>query len=237
MSQIGYRKKGDAGPLYHPDRDYAYITPELMCGAVDRFAEALDNFPEEKAWCDEHGITKEQLAEAVMVFAQAQKDFINAAEPVPSFDAALTRYGFKLLRLPVRQFLFSTFGFIFCAAWFKAVRDVSIIGQESPAQDAMASFSAAAREFANQCGVRTPPDIDADVLWMQRDVLLRQVADLHAENALLRDHVNALTQRLSQPTTLLQKIWSLFLRKKDVHGQVQDVQGPGPVCHKSGQTC
>lgn len=212
MSSVGYRKKGEPGPLYHPDRDYAYITPELMCGAIDRFVAAMDNFPEEKGWCDEHGITPEQLSAAAVAFAQAQKDFVNAANPVASFDAALIRHGFKAFRLPVRQFLFATFGFIFCAAWFKAVRDVSIIGEESPVQDGIASFATSAREFANQCGVRNLPDIDPEVLWMQRDVLIRQISDLQAEVGRLQEHIAALTQTPKRSTTWLQRLMTLFHR-------------------------
>lgn len=233
MSSVGYRKKGEAGPMYHPDRDYAYITPELMCGAIDRFVTAMDNFPEEQAWCTEHGITPEQLSAAAVAFAQAQKDFVNAANPVASFDAALMRHGFKAFRLPVRQFLFATFGFIFCAAWFKAVRDVSIVGEESPAQEGIASFAAAAREFANQCGVSNLPNIDPEVLWMQRDVLIRQVSDLQEEVGRLQEHIVALTQTQKRPTTWRQRLIALFHRK-DVNAQVQDVQGPGTVCREGG---
>lgn len=231
MSNIGYRKKGEAGPLYHPDRDYAYITPELMCGAVDRFAAALENFPEEQGWCAEHNISVKDLAQVTAAFAQVQKDFVNAAEPVASFDAALMRHGFKAFRLPVRQFFFSTLGFIFCAAWFKAVRDVSIVGEESPAQEAMASFSASARAFANQCGVRDLPNIDADVLWMQRDVLVKQVNDLQAENTQLHEALAALTAAQKKPTTWRHWLSSLFQRK-DKHAKVQDVQRSGTVCRK-----
>lgn len=231
MSNIGYRKKGDNGPLYHPDRDYAYITPELMCGAIDRFVAVFEQFPEEYGWCAEQKITKEELARAALVFARAQKDFINAVDPVNSFDEALARYGFKAIRFPVRQFLFATFGFVFCAAWFKAVRDVSIIGEESPAQDGMASFVAAARKFAQQHNVPDIPNIDAEILWMQRDVLLQQVADLQAENNHLREYAATLTAPPPPSTTWLQRITALFFRK-GVHAKVQDVQRPGTVCHQ-----
>ena len=36
MSNIGYRPKGDSGPLYNPERDYAYITPTLMRQAIEK---------------------------------------------------------------------------------------------------------------------------------------------------------------------------------------------------------
>ncbi|NDE17625.1 hypothetical protein EBZ80_22135, partial [bacterium] len=35
MGSIGYRQKGDSGPLYNPERDYAYITPTLMVRAIE----------------------------------------------------------------------------------------------------------------------------------------------------------------------------------------------------------
>jgi hypothetical protein len=232
MSNIGYRKKGDSGPLYHPDRDYAYITPELMCGAIDRFIAAAAQFPEEQAWRAEHNITDEELAAAAIALAQAQKDFVNADDPVKSFDEALNRYNFKSVRLPVRQFLFSVFGFIFCAAWFKAVRDVSIVGEESPAQDGIASFAATARVFAAQCGITDIPNIDAEVLWVQRDVLLHRVAELEAANERMVQHISILTATQNKPKTLLQRLHDL-LHKRTINAKVQDVQGPGTICSES----
>jgi hypothetical protein len=233
MSDIGYRKKGDTGPFYNPERDYAYIAPELMCGAIDRFAAALDTFPEEQQWCTTHNISKEELAVAAQLFAQAQQDFINAAKPVASFDEALTRYGFKAIRFPVRQFLFATFGLMFCAAWFKAVRTVSMVGEESPAQDGIAQFSATVRAFANQCDVPPVTDTDIDTLWLQRDVLLAQVAKLQEENAVLRQRLRDLTPAAPSPTTWRQRFWNLF-RKRGTNAQVQNVQRSDPVCRKTG---
>lgn len=235
MSNIGYRKKGEAGPLYHPDRDYAYITPELMCGAIDRFMAAIDQFPEEKKWCLEHAITSGELAAAALALAQAQKDFINSVDPVASFDAALQRYDFKSIRFPVRQFLFATFGFVFCAAWFKAVRDVSIVGEESPAQEHIAAFAALARKFANQCGVQHVPNIDAEVLWVQRDVLLQRVADLQTENQRLVQIVADLTPAQNKPTTWLHWLRHAFT-KRTSNAKVQDVQRSRAVCNKAQQT-
>jgi hypothetical protein len=238
MSNIGYRKKGESGPFYHPERDYAYITPELMCGAIDRFAAELDSFPEERQWCEEHKIKKEELAQAVQVLVQAHKDFINATNPVASFDEALTRYKFKDIRLAVRQFLFATFGFIFCAAWFKAVRHVSVVGEESPAQDAMAQFSAVAREFANNCAVPAVPDTDRDVLWLQRDVLLSQVSQLLEENARLQRYILDLTPVLPPPTTWLEKVWRVFrsISTGRTYAKIQNVQRPDAVCHETGKS-
>jgi len=232
MSEIGYRKKGDGGPLYHPDRDYAYITPELMCGAIDRFMTAIDQFPEEKNWCTEHSITQEQLAAAAVALARAQKDFVNSVEPVASFDEALLRYGFKALRLPVRQFLFATFGFIFCAAWFKAVRNVSIVGEESPAQDAIASFAASVRLFANQCDMQTPVNTDAEVLWVQRDVLLQRISDLQNANAELLKKIEDLTPTQPQHTTWLHRLMNVFT-KRVTNAKVQDVQRSRTVWSKN----
>jgi hypothetical protein len=148
MADIGYRRKGDTGPLYHPERDYAYITPTLMRAAIERL-EA--NEPEEwYAWRQEQKITQEEILRIAEALAEAQRDFVNAADPVSSFDAALQRHGFLDCRFVVRQYLFAALGEICCAAWFHAVREVSVMGEESPAQTDMARFSAAVREFVNK---------------------------------------------------------------------------------------
>jgi hypothetical protein len=144
---IGYRPKGSDGPIYNPDRDYAYITPTLMRSAIERL-DAQDLPDEIKQWKQNNNITEAEIVAAAEALARAQRDFVNAADPVESFEHALSRRDFHDLRLPVRQLLFSIIGEVFCAAWFVAIRDVSKIGLGSAAETEMADFTASVHKFA-----------------------------------------------------------------------------------------
>lgn len=148
MADIGYRRKGDSGPLYNPERDYAYITPTLMRQAIEKL-DATDS-PAQVRWREENKITEAEVVSAAQALAEAQRDFVNAADPVTSFFDALNRRNFYNLRYCVQQYLWAAIGEVFCAAWFLAVREVSVVGQESPAQTDMARFTATVREFANK---------------------------------------------------------------------------------------
>jgi hypothetical protein len=154
MSEIGFRPKGETGPVYHPDRDYAYITPTLMRLAIERL-DMKQLQPEAKAWRLEHDVTDVEVGDAATALARAQRDFVTAADPVANFDSALARRDFHEVRYAVRQFLFSAIGEVFCAAWFKAVRDVSNVGEETPAQAGMVEFTAAVHDFVKRSGPKT----------------------------------------------------------------------------------
>ena len=106
---IGFRPKGESGPLYHPDRDYAYITPTLMRIAVERL-DGKDLSDEAKAWKEEHKITEEEIAAVVEAIARAQRDFVNGGDPVDTLEQSLSRRDFYAVRYPVRQFLFANIG-------------------------------------------------------------------------------------------------------------------------------
>lgn len=179
MADIGYRRKGDSGPLYNPERDYAYITPTLMRQAIERL-DANDD-ADRSRWRAEHNITDAEIVAVAEALAEAQRDFVNAADPVSSFDAALNRHNFFSLRYVVRQYLWAAIGEVFCAAWFTAVREVSVVGQESPAQTDMARFTAAVREFANHNKSSVyDAGFMAEHLRMTNDVLLSREKDLLA---------------------------------------------------------
>lgn len=170
MADIGYRRKGDSGPLYNPERDYAYITPTLMRQAIEKL-DANDDLDRSR-WRAEHNIKDEEIIAAAEALAAAQRDFVNAADPVTSFDAALNRHNFFDLRYCVRQYLWAAIGEVFCAAWFVAVREVSVVGQDSPAQTDMARFTAAVREFANKNNSSTyDANFMAEHLRMENDTL------------------------------------------------------------------
>ncbi len=185
---IGYRPKGEAGPAYHPERDYAYITPTLMKAAIERLeSPALSE--EVLAWKQENQITEADIVAVVDALAFAQRDFINASDPVSSMEQALTRRGFYDVRYPVRQFLFATIGEVFCAAWFTAVREVTHVNEASPAAPAIAEFMAAVRGFV---GLRSS--------GILRD---SAVADLQLRNDLLQSRLNTVYSRLREVESLL----------------------------------
>lgn len=172
MASIGYKKKGDAGPLYNPERDYAYITPTLMRVAIEN----LDGVIKEN---NVDGVTPEEIIGIAECLADSQRDFVNAADPVSSFEQALRRHKFYEFRPCVQRLLFATIGEVFCAAWFKAVREVSVVGEESPAGEDMARFTATVRAFAsrNQHPWYDAPHM-AEHLRMMNDVLQARINEL-----------------------------------------------------------
>lgn len=174
MGDIGYRKKGEAGVMYNPERDYAYITPTLMRIAIDNLE--LNDSPEIKAWREKEDVSTTAVVAAVTALAKAQRDFVNGADPVASFEQALTRHDFYNCSYPVRRYVFAAIGETFCAAWFTAVREVSIVGEESPAQNDMARFTAAVREFSSRVGCPTyNHESLAERLQMQNNVLQTRI--------------------------------------------------------------
>jgi hypothetical protein len=177
MADIGYRRKGDSGPLYNPERDYAYITPTLMRQAIEKL-DANDDIDRSR-WRAEQNITEQEIVGVAEALAAAQRDFVNAADPVNSLDAALNRHNFFDVRYCVRQYLWAAIGEVFCAAWFSAVREVSVVGQESPAQTDMARFVATVRDFANKNKSSTyDANFMAEHLRMENDTLRGRERDL-----------------------------------------------------------
>jgi hypothetical protein len=200
MGDIGYRKKGDSGPLYNPERDYAYITPTLMRTAIENLDAPSTDFPADAAWRDEQNITAEELGLAVEALAKAQRDFVNAADPVSSLTQALLRHGFYDARPAVRTTLFAAIGEVICAAWFKAVREVSLVGEESPAADEMARFAAAAREFARrQHAPAYNPEYVAEALRLKNDVLQTRLNALYTEYTALQAKMAELAKPQAPP--------------------------------------
>lgn len=177
MSGIGYKPRGADGPMYNPERDYAYITPTLMSFAIAHMDGAESE--EIKRWKTQHEITTDELARVATALARAQRDFVNANDPVPTLEHALGRHEFYNERYCARQLLFASIGEVFCGAWFKAVREVSIVGEESPAQNEMARFSATVRDFVASTGFPAPnPNSRAEVLQFQNDVLQTRINEL-----------------------------------------------------------
>lgn len=208
MADIGYRLRGSDGPMYNPERDYAYITPTLMRLAVEKTAN--DNSEEIKSWREQHEITTEEVVRLSEALARAQRDFINANDPVPTFEHALGRHEFYNHRFCVRQLLFASIGEVCCAAWFKAVREVSLVGEESPAQVDMARFTATVREFALRSDVATyNPNHRAELLQFKNDVLQTRINALGEQIQKLQQEL----QNCHQPAQADQpkkKRWSIF---------------------------
>lgn len=185
MAGIGYRPHGSDGPLYNPERDYAYVTPTLMRQAIE-YMES----PETARWREQQSISAQEIVAVTDALAKAQRDFINSADPVKTFEQALDRHGFYDARLPVRQLLFAAIGEVFCAAWFVGVREVSVVGEESPAQVDMARFAAAVREFSVRSGHPLySADYLAELLQLRNDVLQTRINLLGEELRNLRDEL------------------------------------------------
>jgi hypothetical protein len=176
---IGYRPKGEAGPAYHPDRDYAYITPTLMKAAVERLDDAVLS-EEAREWKKANNVTDEDINSVIDALARAQRDFVNAADSVSSIEQALARRDFYDVRYPVRQFLFATIGEVFCAAWFTAVREVSRVNEETPAAPGMADFMAAVRSFVGATRSSVPAEVALADLKLRNDVLQSRLNTVYA---------------------------------------------------------
>ncbi|NDE18640.1 hypothetical protein EBZ80_27430, partial [bacterium] len=122
----------------------------------------------------------------------AQRDFVNGADPVKTFEQALNRRDFFSFRYPVRLALFAAIGEVFCAAWFKGVREVSVVGEESPAAAGMARFAATVVEFAARNGTPTyNVNFMAEHLKMMNDVLQTRLNVVYKELQAAQDKVLA----------------------------------------------
>lgn len=206
MSSIGYRQKGDSGPMYNPERDYAYITPTLMTRAIENMdvgalsAETLD-------WYAKHNITNDDVNKIAEALALAQRDFVNATDPVTSFEQALSRRNFVEFSYPLRQVLFAAVGEVCCAAWFLAVREVSVVGEESPAQSNMSRFVSTVKEFAARHGAPAyDADFAADHLRMRNDVLQARLNVLYKELEIAREKL-AVTAVAVAPVVQTKSLW------------------------------
>lgn len=183
---IGYKLPGSAGPLYHPERDFAYITPTLMRQAIDNMSEPVN--PEIETWKEQQGITEADVILAAEALADAQKDFVSLADPVSSLHQALHRRKYFSLPVSVRLLLQAMVGEVMIGAWFLAVREVSIKGEESPAQNEMCRFSAAVREFsaAHKDALKPNPVSIAETVTAQNDVLRGRIEAMRDEFKILQ---------------------------------------------------
>lgn len=214
MTVTGFRPQGSNGPKYNPERDFAYITGTLLKTAIENIDfNALSQ--EQKAWYTQHEITDAEIITVVDALSKAQNDFVKAYDPVASLEAALQRHGFYDTRYSVRQFLFAAIGEVMCAAWFKAVREVSNVGEESPAQNDMARFSAAVRDFCKRLNAPTlNENITLEVLRFQNDVLQTQISMLFSQLTQARRMVPCEEKKTGcggckkKPRTVFARLWA-----------------------------
>lgn len=178
MSVTGFRPQGSTGPKYNPERDFAYITGTLLKAAIENLDyKALTT--EQQHWYEQNKVTDAEIVAVVDALSKSQNDFVKAYDSVASLEDALRRHRFYDVRYPVRQLLFAAIGEMMCSAWFKAVREVSNVGMESPAQGDMSRFASAARDFCRRLGAPTlDENVTLDVLRFQNDVLQTQVSML-----------------------------------------------------------
>jgi hypothetical protein len=219
---IGYRQKEASGPLYHPERDFAYITPTLLRQAIENLEAPLNE--EIKRWVELNDVTQAELIAAAEALADAQRDFVSGADPVTSLEHALNRRDWQALRYPVRQYVLATIGEVIIGAWFKAVREVTEVGEESPAQNEMCRFSSTVREFAARSGA---PIIDsnstAETLLFKNDVLRTRLAAVYGQ---LRDatsrnlelEAKILRLEVSGPDPWWKRVWRKLNKQTDWFG-------------------
>lgn len=187
---IGYKQKDSSGPLYHPERDYAYITPTLMKQAIENLEAPVQL--ELKQWKENNEISEAEIIAAADALARAQRDFVNGADPVDSLEKALNRRDWFAVRLPVRLYLLASIGEVIVGAWFKAVREVTEVGEESPAQNEMCRFASTVREFAARVGAPTiDGNVTAENLLFQNDLLRSRLALLHEERRQWRERARS----------------------------------------------
>lgn len=202
---IGYKKKDSHGPLYHPERDYAYITPTLLKTAVEN----LDAPPPEmQQWKETNEISEAEIIAVVNALADAQRDFVNGADPADSLEKALARRDWFSTRLVVRLYLLATIGEIILGAWFKAVREVTAVGEESPAQDEMCRFAAAVRDFTARLGA---PVIDSNVtaeqLRLNCNLLRTRLELLQHDRITWRDRALEAEAHIDRLTVAARRPW------------------------------
>jgi hypothetical protein len=211
MSSIGYRQKGQDGALYNPERDFAYITPTLMARAVSNMECDYDSNDAVRSWCAAADISKSDMAKIAEALALAQRDFVNSADPVSSFEHALRRRNFFDFSSQLRQYLFAAIGECICAAWFVAVREVSTVGEESPAQNNMARFAAIVNDFVARSDC-SAPDVStaAETLRYRNDVLQTRLNvvynELTATKEKLAAQIELHEKQAPQPTSFWRRV-------------------------------
>lgn len=139
---INMRPQGQPdAPGYSPQRDLAYVYPELMRTAF-RLLDDCNWTPVFRMRMEQAGITENDLAIGVELFVKSLDLFLRdpaIKSPVDAYKAT----GFSEVFLIVQQVMFETFGTVLTGGWFTAVRDVTLRGKMSDAAELTAAMHAA----------------------------------------------------------------------------------------------
>ena len=131
---------------YSPQRDLAYVYPEMMREAFFMLDEVnwTQAFRERMATL---GVTEEMLGDAVGKFTAALELFIRESG-IKSPADAFHQSAFDTVDQNVRDILFERFGAVLTGGWFVAVRDVTLRGAMSDAADLIIDMLTAGRAVA-----------------------------------------------------------------------------------------
>lgn len=139
---VNMRPQGQPdAPGYSPQRDLAYVYPELMRTAF-QLLDDCNWTPDFRLRMEVSGVTEDELAVGVERFVRALDLFIRDVS-IQSPKDAYERTGFLELSRVVQQVLFETFGIVLTGGWFTAVRDVTLRGHMSDAASQTAAMRAA----------------------------------------------------------------------------------------------
>lgn len=138
---INMRPQGQPdAPGYSPQRDLAYVYPELMRTSF-RLLDDCNWTPDLRIRMEQAGLTEEDLSVGVERFVNALNLFLRdpaIKSPVDAYKAA----GFDGVSRVVQQVMFETFGMVLTGGWFTAVRDVTLRGKMSDAAELTAAMQA-----------------------------------------------------------------------------------------------
>lgn len=128
-------------PGYSPQRDLAYVYPDLMRTAF-RLLDDCNWTPDFRIRMEQTGTTEDDLSIGVETFVKALDLFLrdpSIKSPVDAYKAT----GFDAVPRIVQQVMFETFGAVLTGGWFTAVRDVTLRGKMSDAATLTAAMHAA----------------------------------------------------------------------------------------------
>lgn len=141
-SGMNMRPQGQPdAPGYSPQRDLAYVYPELMRTAF-RLLDDCNWTPDLRIRMEQTETTEEDLSIGVERFVKALDLFLrdpSIKSPVDAYKAT----GFDAVSRVVQQVMFETFGAVLTGGWFTAVRDVTLRGRVSDAAELTAAMQAA----------------------------------------------------------------------------------------------
>lgn len=201
----GYKPQGSSLP-YDPQRDIAYIGPTLIKTALDvLFMDRLTANPQMAMFIEQHNITQEQINDAVVAIAEAQKDFVSVveADKVKTPYEALQRLHFFDYPLPLRLLVFGCVGECLFGAYFQAVRDVTFMNEDSPASKEIAHLLYAARTMAGKDPTGENIKVDeygARIIELQQQLQNRdaKITELEQEKTSKAGHIRRANDQVAQ---------------------------------------